>query len=228
MAQGVPRWHSGKEPICQCRRHKRRRFDLWIERIPWRRKWQLTLVFLAGKLHGQRSLSGYNPWGRTESDTFEHAYIHAPRSLSRQKTSSLSLTLSLSSSLLLEESRAWATPFPRESSPSGTGVWGTVAVCERGQVVRVGTRYSHLKTAASPALLLCTQRYPALEERPLVFAGCHRASHIVWYSNFTGTAEDETNDKILVILVRDSLSHLPASQGWMPQEQDRRVTRQLS
>ena len=124
MAQGVPRWHSGKEPICQCRRHKRRRFDLWIERIPWRRKWQLTLVFLAGKLHGQRSLSGYNPWGRTESDTFEHAYIHAPRSLSRQKTNSLSLTLSLSSSLLLEESRAWATPFPRESSPSGTGVWG--------------------------------------------------------------------------------------------------------
>ena len=103
-----------------------------------------------------------------------------------------------------------------------------VAVCERGQIVRVGTRYSHLKTAASPALLLCTQLYPALEERPLIFAGCQRASHIVWYSNFTGAAEDETNDKVLVILVRGSLSRLPASQGWMPQEQDRRVTWQLS
>ena len=59
-----------------------------------------TSVFLAGKFHGQRSLSGYSPWNRIESDTFEHAYIHAPRSLSRQKTSSLSLTLSLFSSLI--------------------------------------------------------------------------------------------------------------------------------
>ena len=121
------------------------------------------------------------------------------------------------------------TPLFLESlAPVVLGFGGTVAVCERGQVVRVGTRYSHLKTAASPALLLCTQLYPALEERPLIFAGCQRASHIAWYSNFTGAAEDETNDKVLVILVRGSLSHLPASQGWMPQEQDRRVTWQLS
>ena len=36
---------------------------------PWRRKWQLTPVFSPGKLHGQRSLVGYNPWGRKrESD----------------------------------------------------------------------------------------------------------------------------------------------------------------
>ena len=31
-------------------------------KIPWR-KWQLTLVFLPGKSHGQRSLAGYSPWG---------------------------------------------------------------------------------------------------------------------------------------------------------------------
>ena len=31
---------SGKEPACQCRRHKRCRFDSWVRKIPWRRAWQ--------------------------------------------------------------------------------------------------------------------------------------------------------------------------------------------
>ena len=37
--------------------------DPWVGKIPWRRKWQPTLVFLLGKSHGQRSLVGYSPWG---------------------------------------------------------------------------------------------------------------------------------------------------------------------
>ena len=37
----------------------------------WRRKWQLTLVFLPGKSYGQRSMAGYSPWGYRESDTTE-------------------------------------------------------------------------------------------------------------------------------------------------------------
>ena len=41
----------------------------WIGKIPWRRKWQLTQVFLPGESHGQRSLTGYSPWNRKESDT---------------------------------------------------------------------------------------------------------------------------------------------------------------
>ena len=36
----------------------------WVRKIPWRRKWQPTPVILPGKSHGQRSLVGYNPWGR--------------------------------------------------------------------------------------------------------------------------------------------------------------------
>ena len=40
------------------------RFDLWVRKIPWRRKWQRTLVFLPRKSHGWRSLVGYSPWGR--------------------------------------------------------------------------------------------------------------------------------------------------------------------
>ena len=39
-------------------------FAPWVGKIPWRRKWQPTPVFLPGKYHGQRSLVGYSPWGR--------------------------------------------------------------------------------------------------------------------------------------------------------------------
>ena len=57
---GLPWWLSGKEPTCQCRRHG---FNPWVRKIRWTRKWQLTLVFLHGKPHGQRNLVGYSPWG---------------------------------------------------------------------------------------------------------------------------------------------------------------------
>ena len=56
---GFFRWLSGKEFICQ---YRRCRFDPWVGRISWSRKWQLTPLFLPGKFHGQRSLVGYNPW----------------------------------------------------------------------------------------------------------------------------------------------------------------------
>ena len=74
---GLPRWLSGKESSCQRRRH---RFDPWVGKIPWRRKWQPTPVFLPGKSHGQRNLEGYSPWCCKESDMTEwlsmHAYIY--------------------------------------------------------------------------------------------------------------------------------------------------------
>ena len=44
--------------------------------IPWRRKWQPTPVFLPGESHGQRSLVGYSPWGRKESETTERLHFH--------------------------------------------------------------------------------------------------------------------------------------------------------
>ena len=64
---------SGKEPTCQCRRHKRCRFDPWVGKVTWRRRdtWQPTPVFLPGEPHGQRSLVGYSPWGCKESDVIE-------------------------------------------------------------------------------------------------------------------------------------------------------------
>ena len=68
IEMGLPWWLSGKEPACQCRR---RGFGPWVGKIPWRKKWQPTPVFLPEKSHGQRSLVGYSPWGRKESDTTE-------------------------------------------------------------------------------------------------------------------------------------------------------------
>ena len=44
-------------------------FDSWVMKIPWRRSWQPTPVFLPGESHRQRSLAGYSPWGLQESDT---------------------------------------------------------------------------------------------------------------------------------------------------------------
>ena len=45
----------------QCKGHA---FNPWVGKIPWRKKWQPTPIFLPGKSHGQRSLAGCSPWGR--------------------------------------------------------------------------------------------------------------------------------------------------------------------
>ena len=64
----------GKESTCQCRRSKRCRFSPWFGKVPLRREWQPTPVFLPGESHGQRTLAGYSPSGHKESDTAEHAH----------------------------------------------------------------------------------------------------------------------------------------------------------
>ena len=53
---GLPQWLSGKESASQCRRRRRFWFDPWVRKIPWRRKWQPTPVYLPGESHGQRGL----------------------------------------------------------------------------------------------------------------------------------------------------------------------------
>ena len=63
LYKGFPGSTSGKEPACQCRSCKRCRFDLCVGKIPWRRKWPPTPVFLPREFHGQRSLVGYRSRG---------------------------------------------------------------------------------------------------------------------------------------------------------------------
>ena len=70
---------SGKEAICQCRRHKRWEFNPQVGKISWRRAWQPTPGFLTLEFHGQRSLVGYSPSDHKESDmtkVTQHACTH--------------------------------------------------------------------------------------------------------------------------------------------------------
>ena len=59
--------HSVMNPLAM----QKTQFKPWVRKMPWRRKWQPTPVFLPGKPHGQRSLVGYSPQGCKESDTTE-------------------------------------------------------------------------------------------------------------------------------------------------------------
>ena len=67
---GLPWWLSSADRRC--------RFDPWVRKIPWRRKWQATPGYLPGKSHGQRNLAGYSPWiyRRVRHDlvTKQHGY----------------------------------------------------------------------------------------------------------------------------------------------------------
>ena len=58
-----------------CRQCRRTSFDPWVGKIPWRRIWQTAPLFLPGESYGQRSLAGYSPWGRKESDTTKRLHF---------------------------------------------------------------------------------------------------------------------------------------------------------
>ena len=73
---GFPGGSVVKNPPANKRRRRRRSFDPQVRRIPWRRKWQTTLVFLPGKSHGQRNLADYSSWGYKGSDTTERPNTH--------------------------------------------------------------------------------------------------------------------------------------------------------
>ena len=70
------RWERTCLPMQVSIRDLSFKFDPWVEKIHWRRKWQPTPVFLPGESHGQRSLAGYSPWGHKKSDTTEATYTH--------------------------------------------------------------------------------------------------------------------------------------------------------
>ena len=66
------RWLSGKKSTCPYRRSRSLRFNAWVWKIPWRRKWQPTPVFLPGESHGRRSLADYSPCSRKELSMTKH------------------------------------------------------------------------------------------------------------------------------------------------------------
>ena len=64
----LPWWLRWQRICLQCGRPG---FDLWAGKIPWRREWLPTPVFLPGEFHGQGTLVGYSSWGHKELDTTE-------------------------------------------------------------------------------------------------------------------------------------------------------------
>ena len=81
---GFPGSLDSKESACQCGRP---RFDHWVRKIPWRREWQPTPIFLPRESPGQRSLEGYRPLGSKELDMAEQLtfslFFHAVAKLSK-------------------------------------------------------------------------------------------------------------------------------------------------
>ena len=77
LPSDFPYGTSDKEPACQYRRHERHRLDPWVRKIPWRRKWQPTPVFLPEGSHGQRSLAGCSPRDHKESDKLKWLSMRA-------------------------------------------------------------------------------------------------------------------------------------------------------
>ena len=77
---GFPRWLSGKEYTCQCRRCKRCRFDPRVETTLWRREWQPTLVFSPGESPRTEEPEGLQSIGLLERVRYnwgtEHACLH--------------------------------------------------------------------------------------------------------------------------------------------------------
>jgi len=68
---GFPRGSVVKNLPASACQYRRRGFDPWAGKIPWRRKWQPIPVFLPGKFHEQRSLAAYSPWGHKELNMTE-------------------------------------------------------------------------------------------------------------------------------------------------------------
>ena len=63
--------YPNSQTVRICLQYRRPRFNPLVGKIPWRREWQPTPVFLPGESHGQRSLAGYSPWCGKESDMTE-------------------------------------------------------------------------------------------------------------------------------------------------------------
>ena len=73
LGKGFSDDSEGKNICLECRRHG---FDPWIRKIPGRREWLPTPVFLPGEYYGYRSLVGCSPWGHKESNMTKHSHTH--------------------------------------------------------------------------------------------------------------------------------------------------------
>ena len=88
---GFPGGASGREPICQCRRHKRPGFGPWVGKIPWRRAWQPPPVFLPGE----------TPWTRGAYWAMVHRFAKSWTQLKQLRACVLNIHLWYDPAILL-------------------------------------------------------------------------------------------------------------------------------
>ena len=137
---GFPDGASGKELTCQCMRHKTWGFDSWVRKIPWRRKWQPTPVFLPGEFCGQRSLVGYNPQARKESDVTEWLSTHQHVGPREQ-------------SVIIQQTFMSGKRFSREEAPGTPNPeWGSFSGEEAGVTFWHPLQYSCLEEYTRPTV----------------------------------------------------------------------------
>ena len=55
LNMGFPGGSDGEESVWRCG------LNPWVRKIPWRKEWLPTPVFLPGRFHGQRNMAGYSP-----------------------------------------------------------------------------------------------------------------------------------------------------------------------
>ena len=96
LVLAIYRSFSGDSDIWQriCLQCRRPEFNPWVGKIPWRREWQLTSLFMPGKFHGQRSLVGYSPWGHKEVDMTERLTLSTFNNVSNNANYSFVIFLS--------------------------------------------------------------------------------------------------------------------------------------
>ena len=164
---------SDKDPACQYKRKRKRcRFDPGFQKIPWRRTWQPTPIFLPGESHGQSSLAVYSPWGHKELGTTER--LRLPLSLSLALRSALEFLLYPTTELVIARSRIKST-FCRTSQ----SIWEMVCC------------YTIKEDDTSVVFLICYQfmRYPLTKLLPisnlLLMQNDSRLVGIEFFSNFS-------------------------------------------
>ena len=122
-----------------CVKYRRRRFNPWVMKIPWRKKWQPIPVFLPGESYGQRSLAGYGPWGGKESDMTE-LLTHTPHLVCTSLVAQMVKNL-----LAMQESRIWSLDWEDflekgMATHSGILAWRIPWTEELGEVQSMGSQ----------------------------------------------------------------------------------------
>ena len=109
--RGFPGCTAVKEPACHCRREKRRRFDPWVEKMPWRRAWHSIPAFLPGGSRGQRSLVRQQPTGSQSRTCPKRLSTHARMHIVSLGQTTVSFSSKYSSLCLLHRVPMFASEY---------------------------------------------------------------------------------------------------------------------